>query len=119
MPSQPRIGRHSRLTRRPHGSCGHCRSMPRIVLACCAFLLLSSVKEMASTPRDVQLEMRNVRLHVDDGIVLEVSRLRGIMVSRSADAPPVFDDSQSYVLKMQTATLAMDMTSLQNLMNRH
>jgi hypothetical protein len=93
--------------------------MPRVLLACCAFLLLSNSKEMASAPRDVQLEMRNVRLHVDDGIILEVSRLRGIMVSRSADAPPVFDDSRSYVLKLQAATLAMDMTSLQNLMNRH
>ena len=93
--------------------------MPRAVLACCAFLLLSISKQLALPPSDVQLEMRNVRLHVDDGIVLEVSRLRGIMVSRAAGAPPVFDDSRSYILRLQTATLAMDMASLQNLMNRH
>jgi hypothetical protein len=93
--------------------------MPRAVLICCAFLLLSIDVELASTPPGVQLEMRNVRLHVDEGIVLDVSRLRGIMVSRKAGQPPVFDDSRSYVLHLRTATMAMDMTSLQNLMNRH
>jgi hypothetical protein len=93
--------------------------MPRTVLICCAFLLLFHIHELGSKPLDVQLEMRNVRLHLDDGIVLNVSRLRGIMVSRSAGTPPVFDDSRSYVLRLQTGTIAMDMASLQNLMNRH
>jgi hypothetical protein len=93
--------------------------MRRAALAGCAFLLLSLGDELGSKPLDVQLEMRNVHLHLDDAIVLDVTRLRGIMVSRTADAPPVFDDSASYVLRLQTATLAMDMSSLQNLMNRH
>jgi len=93
--------------------------MPRAVLACCAFLLLPFGNQVASTPLDVQIDMRNVRLHVADDIILDVSRLRGIMVSRSAGAPPVFDDPRSYVLRLQTATLAMDMTSLGNLMNHH
>ena len=60
-----------------------------------------------------------MRLHLDEGIVLAVSRLRGVMVSRSPGTPPVFDDSNSYVLRLQTATLSMDMASLQNLMNRY
>ena len=41
------------------------------------------------------------------------------MVSRSAGTPPVFDDSNSYVLRLQTATMSMDVASLQNLMNRY
>ena len=45
--------------------------------------------------------MRNVRLHVDEGIVLNVDKLRGVMVSRSAGAAPVFDDQRSYVLHLQ------------------
>ena len=63
--------------------------------------------------------MKNVRLHVDDGIVLDVTRLRGTMVSRDEKTPPVFDDPRSYVLHLQTAEMSMDMASLQNLMNRH
>ena len=93
--------------------------MPRILLVCCAFLFLSLGHELRSKPLDVQLDMRNVRLHLDEGIVLAVSRLRGVMVSRSPGTPPVFDDSNSYVLRLQTATLSMDMASLQNLMNRY
>jgi hypothetical protein len=67
----------------------------------------------------VQIEMRRVRLHVDDGIVLDIDRLRGVMVSRSSDTPPVFDDQRSYVLRLESATLAIDTASLQNLLNRH
>src|SRR5688572_24126517 len=49
----------------------------------------------AAAPRasaaPVQIEMKNVRLHMDDGIVLNVRDLRGEMVSQ-AQGPPVFDD---------------------------
>jgi hypothetical protein len=62
--------------------------------------------------------MKNVRLHVDEGIVLDVARLRGVMVSRTT-GPPVFDDQRSYVLHLRTAEIAMDMASLQALLNRH
>jgi len=90
---------------------------PRAALVCCSFLLLSTPTEQA--PKGVQLEMKNVRLHVDDGIVLDVTRLRGVMVSRTAGSHPVFDDQRSYVLHVQTASMSMDVVSLQQLMNRH
>ena len=103
--------------------------MPRTVLVCCAFVLAVLDREVVSKPLppgpvgagmvNVQLDMRNVRLHLDEGIVLDISRLRGVMVSRDAGAPPVFDDPDSYVLRLQTATMSMDMASLQNLMNRY
>lgn len=92
---------------------------PRSAFVCCSFLLLSLPQQLASTATDVQLEMKNVRLHVDDGIVLEVARLRGVMISRSAGNPPVFDNQRSYTLRLQSADIAMDMASLQALMNRH
>ena len=62
--------------------------------------------------------MKNLRLHLDDGIVLNVRGLRGEMVSKT-QAPPVFDDPRSYVLHVFTGDLGMDMTSLANLMNHH
>jgi hypothetical protein len=91
----------------------------RVALICCASLLLSNAPAVQSTQPEVQLEMRNVHLHVDDGIVLDVSRLRGVMISRKEGAPPIFDDQNSYILQLQTAQMSMDMSSLQNLMNRH
>ena len=73
----------------------------------------------ASTARPVQIEMRNVQLHVDEGIVLAIDRLRGEMISRSEGKPPVFDDPKSYVLNVSSGTMSMDMESLTALMNRH
>jgi hypothetical protein len=87
----------------------------------CSTLLLALVHAapMRSAQAGVQLEMRNVRLHVDEGIILDISRLHGVMVSRSRGMPPVFDDQRSYVLHLRSADMSMTMTSLQNLMNRH
>ena len=66
----------------------------------------------------VQIEMKNLQLHLDDGIVLNVRGLRGEMVSKTP-APPLFDDPSSYELRVFTGDLGMDMTSLANLMNHH
>jgi hypothetical protein len=65
----------------------------------------------------VQIEMRNVRLHAGAGVVLEVHELRGTMVSRVPEKPPVFDDPKSYVLSLSAARIAIDTNSLTNLMN--
>jgi hypothetical protein len=91
----------------------------RSALVCCGLLLISSTNELRSTEPGVQLEMQNVRLHVDDGIVLDISRLRGVMISRQPGRPPLFDDQSSYTLHLQSAEMSMNVTSLQNLLNRH
>jgi hypothetical protein len=73
----------------------------------------------AAAPRAVEvgIAMHRVRLHLTDGIALDIADLRGVMTSRQTGAPPIFDDPQSYVLRLTTADLAMDMASLTSLMN--
>ena len=66
----------------------------------------------------VQIEMRNVRLHVAGGVTMDIARLRGTMISRT-ESPPVFDDQRSYVLEVATAALSMTPESLKALMNNH
>jgi hypothetical protein len=88
-------------------------------LGCAFWLIFATERPPQAVETNVQLEMRNVRLHMDEGIVLDVRRLRGIMTSRSAGTPPIFDDQNSYIIQLQTAQMSMDMTSLQNLMNRY
>jgi len=61
--------------------------------------------------------MKNVRLHVADGVILEVASLRGEMISRKPDKTPVFDDQNSYILQLFSADISMDMESLTHLMN--
>lgn len=60
--------------------------------------------------------MRNVALHVADGVVLNVRTLNGELVSRTRGVPPVFDDPQSYTLRLRSADLGMDTASLTNLL---
>jgi hypothetical protein len=64
------------------------------------------------------IEMRNVALHVADGVVLHVRSLNGEFISRKRGVPPVFDDPQSYTLRLRTADLSMDAASLTNLLNQ-
>ncbi len=90
----------------------------RAASACWLILLVTTVPPTPAANRDVQLEMKNVRLHVAEGVVLDVRRLRGVLVSRGS-GPPVFDDPRSYVMHLSSGEIAMEMTSLQVLLNRH
>src|SRR6266508_2732592 len=64
------------------------------------------------------IEMRNVALHVADGVVLEVRTLDGEFISHSKVDPPIFDDPNSYTLRLRAADLAMDGPSLTNLLQQ-
>ena len=64
------------------------------------------------------MRMRHVHLHLTDGIALEVDTFDGMMVGRRAGSPPVFDDPRSYVLRVKSAGMSLDMPSLTNLLNQ-
>ncbi len=50
---------------------------------------------------------------------MDVSYLRGEMITTHAGQPPFFDDQSSYTLRLFSAQVAMNTESLTNLMNRH
>lgn len=81
------------------------------VIACTMWPL-----EAADGPIRCGIEMRNVALHVADGVVLNVRALDGEFVSRSHATPPVFDDPLSYSVRMRAADLSIDGASLTNLL---
>lgn len=62
------------------------------------------------------VEMRNVALRVTDDIVLQVRALDGEFVSRLRARPPIFDDPNSYTLRLKSAEIAMDGASLTNML---
>jgi hypothetical protein len=82
------------------------------------------VAPSASPPRDppsisrVGARFRNVHLRLDDIIVLEIRRLDGALIGR-ADRPPVFDDQNSFTLRIDSGELAMSPASLSNLLNNY
>jgi hypothetical protein len=83
---------------------------------CCA-TIVAATGGAAAEKKPVQIEMRNVRLHSDERIVLDVRQLRGTMISQTAAGFPIFDDPSSYVIEVAGAEIAVDIASLQNLMN--
>ena len=62
--------------------------------------------------------MRNVALHLADGVILDVRTLDGEFVSRSRTEPPVFDDPGSYTLRMRAASVSMNGASLTNMIRQ-
>jgi hypothetical protein len=90
---------------------------------CCGIAPLVLLTGIASptapdTPIHCGIEMRNVALHVAEGVVLDVRSLDREFVSRKTGEPPVFDDPESYTLRIRAADLAMDSTSLTNLLQQ-
>ena len=83
-------------------------------------LALFAIAEPPATPGPMHcgIEMRNVALHLADGVVLNVVTLDGEFVSRSASEPPIFDDPNSYTLRMKDADASLDAASLTTLMKQ-
>jgi hypothetical protein len=79
---------------------------------------LSPDLERAShAPRGpVEAEMRHVLYHVDDRVVLTIQHLRGALLP-TKDAPPWFDDPESFTLAIDTGEVAISPASLSALLN--
>src|SRR5438445_11246937 len=78
--------------------------------------VLLSEPALLTTPCGI--EMRNVALHVAEGVVLDVRTLDGEFIIHSKTDPPIFDDPNSYTLRLRTADLAMDGPSLTTLLQQ-
>lgn len=77
------------------------------------------VDPAANGRKGVAAEFRRVDFHIEEGIVLQIDRLRGELVPNSSGKPATFDDKSSFTLDIATADIAIDTVSLANLLNRH
>ena len=94
--------------------------MRRLLLLLVLLLATFAVSPAADdTPVEVQVQMRNVRLRVDETTVLQVVRLRGTLVSTKRGHPPVFDDKDSFIVRIDSAQIALSMDSLTRLLNTY
>ena len=75
-----------------------------------------SPEQAVSKPLRCGIEMRNVTLHVQEGLALRVTSLNGEFVSRRANSPPVFDDPDSYTLQIASGEFVMDTPTLSRLL---
>jgi hypothetical protein len=98
----------------------HQRRMPREVISFigAAVASIAFIAAAPVPPGPIDVEMKNVHLRMDDGIALDITYLRGQMVSRTPGQTPVFDDAQSYILRVAFGEVSMDMPSVEALLNQ-
>jgi hypothetical protein len=67
----------------------------------------------------VQTQMRNVTYHFSDTVVVQIKSLNGLLVPLGKNRFPVFDDNNSFSLRISTAEMAIDSSNLANLLNSY
>jgi hypothetical protein len=86
-------------------------------------LLLSADRggsqEAPAKQAPVDVQMRNVNLHLDQGIVLEIRSLRGQMVPAGGIKPVTLDDVNSFGMRIDSAEIALSAKNLSDLLNRY
>jgi hypothetical protein len=92
----------------------------RMRVVCLALIALSAVAcgtVQASKPA-VEVDMRNVDLHITPQIDLQVHHLRGRFVAAGTRAAPYLDDPRSYTVAVDTGEVAVDLPSLNAIVTR-
>src|SRR5579871_6188788 len=69
--------------------------------------------------QNVDVQVRNVTLHTNSYAVLEIRHLRGQMIPLRRNQPVTFDDAASFVTRISSAQIAIDVSVLSELMNRY
>src|SRR2546427_7934399 len=67
----------------------------------------------------VQTQMRNVRYHFSDAVAVEIKSLNGELVPLGNNEFPIFDDKNSFNLRINTAEIAIDSSNLANVLNSY
>jgi hypothetical protein len=67
----------------------------------------------------VQTQMRNVRYHFSDTVVVEIRSLNGELVPLGNNELPIFDDKNSFSLRISNAEIAIDSSNLANVLNSY
>src|ERR1700688_1499280 len=67
----------------------------------------------------VQTQMNNVTFHLSDTVAVEIRSLNGVLVPLGNNEFPIFDDKDSFNLRISTAEIAMDSLNLANVLNSY
>jgi hypothetical protein len=67
----------------------------------------------------VQTQMRNVTFRFSETVAVEIKSLTGVLVPLGKNEFPVFDDKDSFNLRISTAEIAIDSSNLANVLNSY
>ena len=63
--------------------------------------------------------MVNVTFHFSKAVAVEIKSLNGVFMPQGKNEFPIFDDKNSYNLRITTAEIAIDSSNLANLFNSY
>jgi hypothetical protein len=95
------------------------RSCWSVLVVMIPLRVLAQAQAPAPAPHLVQVQMRNVRFHIDSTIVMDIDFARGQLRRRVADQPAYLDDKRSFVLELDSARIAVTAAELSQLLNRY
>jgi len=89
-------------------------------VVCVALVALAAIAcgTVEASKPSVEVDMRNVDLHITPQIELQVHRLRGRFVAVGTREAPYLDDPSSYTVAVDTGEVAVDLPSLNAIVNR-
>ena len=67
----------------------------------------------------VQTQMRNITYHFSDAVMVEIKSLNGELVPLGKNEFPIFDDKDSFNLRISTGEIAIDSSNLANVLNSY
>ena len=67
----------------------------------------------------VHTQMRNVTYHFSETVAVEIKSLNGVLVPLSKNEFPIFDDKDSFNLRISTGEIAIDSSNLANVLNSY
>src|ERR1051325_8640755 len=91
--------------------------MRNVCIVLLSLAMLSCVRAEAAR-QPVEVEMRNVDLHITADITLHVTHLRGRFEPVGRRDVPYLDDKTSYAVNVDTGIVSIDIASLNALMTR-
>ena len=90
----------------------------RVVCIALVALAAAACGTVEASKPSVEVDMRNVDLHITPLIDLQVRHLRGRFVAVGTRSAPYLDDPSSYTVAVDTGEVAVDLPSLNAIVNR-
>ncbi len=106
----------------------HISSLPLLISRSLVVLLYAAAPGILATQNSpasvkpegmVQAQMRNVSYHFSDAVVVNIKPLNGELMPVGKNEFPVFDDRTSFNLRISTAEISIDSSSLANILNSY
>jgi hypothetical protein len=106
-----------------HGDLGACRLFSFLSFWACLLVpgIVAAQQATAQEKPDaaVRAQMHNVNYRFTDNIAVQINALNGALLPTGDNAVPVFDDKNSFRIRVDTAEIAISPTNLANLLNSY